>query len=63
VLDCIWNYSVLHFVLRSVWCCVQCVVVLCWTVFGITMTCSLYCVLCAAVYSEWWFCVGLYLEL
>jgi len=38
VLDCIWNYSVLQFLLRSVWCSVQCVVGLCWTVFGITMS-------------------------
>jgi len=37
VLDCIWNYNVLQFVLC--------------------------CVVCGAVYSEWWVCVGLYLEL
>ena len=36
---------------------------LCWTVFGIIVYCSLCCVVCGAVYSEWWVCVGLYLEL
>jgi len=61
VLDCIWNYNVLQFVLCCVvWCCVQRVVGLCWTVFGIIMYCSLcFIVLCGAVYSEWWVCVGL----
>jgi len=63
VLDCNWNYNVLQFMLRSAWCCVQCVVGLCWTVFGNIMYCSLCCVVRGAVYSEWWVCVGLYLEL
>jgi len=60
VLDCIWNYNVLQFVLCFVWCCVQWVVGLCWTVFGIIMYCSLCCVSCGAVYSEWWVCFGRY---
>jgi len=62
VLDCIWNYNILRFVLCCVWCCLQGVGV-CWTVFGIIMDYSLFCVLCGAVYSEWWVCVGLFLEL
>jgi len=63
VLDCIWNYNVRQFVLCCVWCCVQLVMGLCWTVFGIIMDYSLFCVLCGAAYSEWWVCVGLFLEL
>ena len=51
VLDSICNYNVLQFVLRCVWFCVQGVGV-CWPVFGIIMDCSLFCVLCGAVYSE-----------
>ena len=63
VLDCMWNYNVLQFVLCIEWCCVQCVLGLCWTVFGIIMYCSLCCVVCGAVYSMWTVCVGMYLEL
>jgi len=49
-LDCIWNYNVLQFVLHCVWCCVQLVLRLLWTVFGIIMYCSLCCVvLCCVV--------------
>jgi len=63
VLDCIWNYNLLQFMLCCVWCCVQCVVGLCLNVFGTIIYCSLCCNVCGAVYSEWWVCVGLYLEL
>ena len=63
VLECIWNYNVLQFVLCCVWCCVQYVEGLCWNVFGIIKHCSLCCIVCGAVYSEWCVCVGLYLEL
>jgi len=44
VLDTIWNYNVLQFVLFCLCCCVQWVVGLCWTVFGIIIYCSLCCV-------------------
>jgi len=63
VLDCIWNYNVLQFVLCWVLCCVQCLVGLCWSVFGIIIYSSLCFVVCGAVYSGWWVCVGVYLEL
>jgi len=63
MLDCIWNYNVLQFVLCCEWCCVQCVLGLCCTVFGIIMYCSLSYVVCGAVYSVWWVNVVLYLEL
>ena len=63
VLDCIWNYNVKQFVFCCLWCCVQWVVSLCRTVFGNIMCCSLCCFVCGAVGSEWWVCVGLYLEL
>jgi len=36
------------------------VVGLCWTVFGIIIYCSLCCVVCGAVYSEWFVCVRVY---
>jgi len=63
VLDCIWNYIVLQFVLCCVWCCLQCVVGLCWTVFGIIIYFSLRGIVCVAAYSELWVCVGLHFEL
>jgi len=64
VLDCIWNYNVLQFVLCCVvWCCLQRVLGLSWTVFGIIMYCSLCCDVCGTVYNECCVCVGLYLVL
>jgi len=63
VLECVWNYNVMQFVLCCEWCCVQCLVGLCWTVFLIIMYCSLCYIVCGAAYNDCWVCVGLYLEL
>jgi len=53
VLDCIWNYNVLQFVLCCVWCCVQCYVGMCRTLFVIIIYSVLCFVVFVAVYSGW----------